>query len=137
MLNGVAGYTITCKRKMTDNRTYVVLGNGNHELESLRENIKYARQEHWKLRQWFARPALVDKSGGSSRLYIGQSFDSHYMDLVDNAWTHDHCEVCETDISEGMEAFYSDKSWLCKSCYEWFIIPIDIENSISKLKLHK
>jgi hypothetical protein len=88
---------------------------------------------------WKPTPALIDKSGGSSRQYVGQRFDPKYFNLVQDGWTHDHCEICFTTISnkegygdtDGHVAENGD--WICKECYKLFIEPNDVQETIKSL----
>jgi len=81
-------------------------------------------KKDWEFKKWFFRPALVEKSGGGSSLYVGQKFDSAYFDLVENGWTHDHCEICfktitdtKSEESEDCGYFYNG-DWICESCFK-------------------
>ena len=46
----------------------------------------------------------------------------------ENAWDHEHCELCWTTISEypdyEPEGYTDGKNWLCVKCYEKYIAPI-------------
>lgn len=126
---------------MTDKRTYLVLPNkGEIELDYLLESVEWARKDKYELKKWFARKALIDKNGGSSRLYTGQSFDNQYIELKEDGWTHDHCEICSTTLSNldestiENEGYFNGQCWICKSCHELFIEAIDLKESIDRLK---
>ena len=124
-----------------DKKTYVTIPNkGDHELDNLLETVEYLRQLTWTYKIWKPTPALIDKSGGSSSQYMGQNFDPKYFDLVEDGWTHDHCEICFQTISnkegygdmDGYEANNGD--WVCKDCYSLFIKPSDVQDIIKSLK---
>ena len=121
--------------------TYVTLPNrGDYEVQTLLEIIKYLRQLAWTYKLWAQTPALIDKSGNSSRPYVGQNFDPKYFDLVEDGWTHDHCEICSQPISNidgygDRDGYKADNGeWICKNCYDLFIKPADIEATIQSLK---
>ena len=122
-----------------DIKTYVTVPNkGDHELNTLFETVNYLRQLVWTYKVWTPTPALIDKSG-DSRQYVGQSFDPRYFDLVQDGWTHDHCEICYATISDieddgdkdGFNAESDD--WICKDCYNLFIKPPDIGKTLNDL----
>ena len=125
----------------TNKKYYVTIPNkGEHELNSLLETVDYLRQLSWTLQLWTTRPALIDKKGGSSRPFVGQKYDPNYFDLVDNGWTHDHCEICFQTISDikdygDLEGFTNyNNEWVCKSCFDLFIKPNNVKPIISSLK---
>jgi hypothetical protein len=126
---------------MESKKTYVNIPNrGEFELNYLVETIVYLRQTNWTFKKWKASAALIEKSGGSSRPYIGQKFDNAYFDLILNEWTHDHCEICFTTISgnknlgeiDGFET--NNREWICKQCYNLFISAKIIDTVIKSLK---
>jgi hypothetical protein len=120
-----------------DKKTYVTLPNkGDIELSYLLDTVDYLRQFSWTYKVWKPTPALIDKSGGSSRQYAGQRFDPKYFDLVEDGWTHDHCEICVATISnkEGYgdtDGYVNDNGdWICKECHNLFIKPEDVQERI-------
>ncbi len=124
-----------------DKNTYVTIPNkGDHDLTDLLETLYHLRRLTWTFSNWTPTPALIDKSGGSSRQYIGQNFDPKYFDLVEDGWTHDHCEICSRVISNiqgygDTEGYKGDNGeWICKECYNLFIKPIDVQETIKSLK---
>jgi predicted nucleic acid-binding Zn ribbon protein len=80
-------------------------------------------KDDWKFRKWFPRPALIEKSGSRS-LYVGQRFDPKYFELVENGWTHDHCEICAKTITDFKTAdsedcgYFYNGDWICESCFK-------------------
>ena len=79
----------------------------------------------WVFKKWKRTPALKDKSGGVSRQYVGQSYNPKYIDLVEDGWTHDHCEICTKTISDtnqyDTQGYNLDNDWICEECYHFFI----------------
>ena len=122
-------------------KVYVTIPNkGDHELSSLLYKLDHLRQIKWTYKIWETTPALIDKSGGSSRQYVGQNFDSKYFDLVENGWTHDHCEICFHTISNvesygDTDGFKTENGdWICKECYNLFIKPDNIQETINSFE---
>jgi len=131
----------TKMRKTKDKKTYVTIPNkGDYELDSLLRIIDYLRQLTWRYKQWLPSPALIDKSGGSSQQYVGQKFDSKYFDLIEDGWTHDHCEICFATISNkpdygGSDGYVAENSdWVCRECFALFIQPKNAHEAIQRLK---
>ena len=123
-----------------DKKIYVTIPNkGEHELQYLLDTLDYLRQLTWTYKRWAPSPALVDKSGGSSRQYVGQNFDPKYFDVIEDGWTHDHCEICFTTISDkdgyGDTDGYktNNNEWVCKDCYNLFINTDNIQDIIKSL----
>ncbi|MBS0645356.1 MAG: hypothetical protein JSR97_02030 [Verrucomicrobia bacterium] len=79
--------------------TFVRLPTGNIEIEHIREMYAELRYNNFIFKKWFPRPALIDKNGKTSWLYKGQNFDPKLIELVQDGWTHDHCQICSTTIS--------------------------------------
>ena len=81
------------------------------------------QKNNWEFRKWLARPALIEKKGGGSRLYVGQKFDSEYFELVQDGWSHDHCEICSKVISDFKDenaddcGYFYEGDWICESCF--------------------
>ena len=126
-------------KERQDNKTYVTIPNkGDHELNTLLDTVHYLKQLVWTSKVWKSTPALIEKSGGS-RQYVGQKFDPKYFDLVQNGWTHDHCEICYATISDiedygDKEGYNADNGdWICNDCYNLFIKPTDINETLNNL----
>lgn len=88
------------------------------------EFIEDLKKLKWEKKKWITAVALVEKNGSSVRQYIGQNFDEKYFEIKEDAWTHDHCEICYTTISEGddntnfeIEGFNHDNKWICNDCF--------------------
>ena len=61
---------------------YVILPNlGETTLEILINEATELRKHHWTFR-WTCRPALIDKSSGSAREYIGQKKETKQRTLT-------------------------------------------------------
>ena len=125
--------------KKPDKTIYVSIPHaGRYQLYTLLEEVKMLRESSWTYKVWAPTPALIEKSGGSSRQFIGQKFDAKYFDLEETGWTHDHCEFCSQTISDmegygDTNGYESGLEWLCKDCYKIFIEPKDIDSLITGL----
>jgi hypothetical protein len=116
-------------------KTYVIMPNlGELGLDCLIETSNELRNYKWEYKKWTTRPALIDKSSSSSIEYGGQNYDSKYFDLVQNGWTHDHCEICSATITDGDDGFNIGNTWICQFCHENFIEPKDFDKIIEKFK---
>ena len=85
------------------------------------EDLDWVIPLKWVETIWKPKDALVDKNGGTTRLYIGQSFDKEYFDLIKNGWTHDHCDICSSDIREMDKCAISENQIICSVCFNDFI----------------
>lgn len=118
--------------------TFVRLPTGNIEIEHIREMYAELRHNNFLYTKWFPRPALIDKNGKTSWLYTGQNFDPKLIELVQDGWTHDHCQICSTTISEVdneysfSEGYFDSYDWVCKSCYDLILKSDNIEEFINK-----
>lgn len=91
-----------------------------------KENIDYYKSLDWVSKNWKPSSALIDKSGFATHQYVGQKYDSNYLTIDPQGWTHDHCEICSKTFCENEEicethGFVSDNLWICSSCYNCFI----------------
>ena len=89
-------------------------------------DVDYYKTLDWTFQAWKPTAALIDKFGTVSHQYVGQKFDSNYLTLAPQGWTHDHCELCSKTLCANEEecetrGFVSDNLWLCNSCYKSFI----------------
>ena len=118
--------------------TFVKLPTGSIEIDHIREMYIELHAKDFSLIKWFPRTALIEKNRKTSWLYTGQKFDPKYIDLVQEGWTHDHCQICSTTISENdsensfSEGYFDSYNWVCKSCFELILTSDDIEELIKK-----
>jgi hypothetical protein len=81
----------------------------------------------WARQTWRPRPALQARNRlGSLELYTGQDFDSAEYELLDDAWSHDHCPLCGEEISDlpqamHHEGYVHEGEWICPLCYERWV----------------
>jgi len=119
--------------------TFVILPTGEFEITYLKESFWDLKIIRFEYQDYKPRPALIDKSGGVSRPYVGQKFDPKYIDLIQDGWTHDHCEICHTKISADendksfTSGYFNDGIWVCIRCYELIISADDIERRLAEL----
>ncbi len=111
---------------MTDRSDTVVIHGDEWKWIDIEESVSACRKATWHREKWKRIPALVHKKGGSSSQYVGQQFDPAKTDLVQDGWTHDHCEICwwtlhETDNEDEGYGFTDGGSWVCLECYGKFL----------------
>jgi len=120
------------------NFTFVKLPTGNIEIDHIREMYSELRNNEFRFTKWFPRPALIEKNRKTSWLYTGQRFDPKFIELVQDGWTHDHCQICSTTLSENAnqhsftEGYFDNYDWVCKSCYELILKSDNIEEFLKK-----
>jgi len=96
--------------------TFVKLPNGDIEIDHMREMYAELHTNDFRLFKWFPRPALIEKNRKTSWLYTGQKFDPDSIDFVQDGWTHDHCQICSTTISDvDNEYSFSEGYFLTKA----------------------
>jgi len=124
-----------------DNTIFVTIPHaGRYQLDTLINEINGLREITWTYKIWVPTPALIDKSDGSTKQFVGQNFDPKYFTLDNIGWTHDHCEFCSHTISDiegygDVDGFVSNNDWLCKDCYRKFIEPKDMDSLVKGLEL--
>ncbi len=104
---------------------HVIIHGDKWKIDDINESVEWAREQKWHKQKWLTRKALVSKRCISD--YKGQKFNSKYTELVENGWSHDHCEICwwtlcESDIPDEGEGYTTDgHRWICTECYNQFI----------------
>jgi hypothetical protein len=89
--------------------------------EYIKEQLKWINDVEWTRDSWIPKPALLDKKGNVTHLYTGQKFDPKYFDLSDDAWDHDHCDICSNKIMEGDIYADGEGQILCDQCFIDFV----------------
>lgn len=106
----------------------VVLIHGDYwRVAHIADQVKECTSVSWEQRQWHSEPALVQPSGTITQ-YTGQSHDPSKSTLVQDAWDHDHCEICwwnlyQTDDAEHGIGYTDGRNWVCTECYTQFLAP--------------
>jgi hypothetical protein len=119
--------------------TFVKLPNGDVGIDHIREMYEDLKGSDFQYMDWKPRPALVERNRGTSWLYIGQKFDSKYIDLVQDGWTHDHCQICAVTINENKNehtvtvGYFDGYDWVCKSCYENILAVDNLKKKLNEL----
>jgi hypothetical protein len=104
---------------------YVTIHGDKWKWADIQESVEWARNQQWKKQKWVARAALVSK--GSTSDYVGQKYNPEHTKLVEDGWTHDHCEICWWSIHETEEPEHgvgyttNGHKWVCTECYTHFI----------------
>jgi hypothetical protein len=86
-----------------------------------KEDLKWAIELNWTETIWKPKDALVEMSGGSNWLYTGQTFDNGKVKLVKNGWTHDHCDICFSNIRKKDSCAVSENQIICTEYHNNFI----------------
>lgn len=124
---------------------WILLPNGiQAEVSHFVERAEELRKFEWTFQVFKNQPALIDKNGGTSRIYVGQNYDPEFINLVVDGWKHDHCELCTTRISEDTadfenqkEGYTFERTWICKSCFDNFISVTHLKTRIAAFKTLK
>ena len=126
-------------------KTWIIISNKNELLvdENFKKLISELKTFIWIHKKYVAESALVEKSGSSIRQNVGQKFDKNYFEIVEKGWTHDHCEICNSTISEEyneendneIEGYNSENIWLCNFCYDNFVKTDDLLANVEKFKI--
>tara|TARA_R110002050_G_scaffold24289_1_gene65033 strand:- start:477 stop:881 length:405 start_codon:yes stop_codon:yes gene_type:complete len=124
-------------------KKYILLSDGEElDLGFTIERATELRQTKWEFKKYKAGQALKDKNSGSTRPYIGQNYDPTKMEIINDGWTHAHCEICFAKIADGeteeeseIDGFHSDLDWICNNCYSTFIEPTEQADGLKKLSI--
>ena len=117
----------------------VKLPSGYFDIEDIREEYEYFKDDTFEFMKWKPRTALIEKGGKQSWLFTGQKFDANYIELVENGWTHDHCSVCSITLTDfeneyqQTEGYFNGYDWICKGCYETLFTSNNLEETLSQL----
>jgi len=77
-------------------------------------------------REFATGPGLVSRSDGSgwksAAPFTGQAYDASKFDVVDGAWDHDHCYVCEFRLDDGYSYWQNgDGVIVCDTCKDYIM----------------
>ena len=116
----------------------LVPGRGRMIVASLLLKLEELRKMEWKFQQWRPTPALIERKGGAQVQYVGQKYDPTYFELVEDGWTHDHCEICYVILGANDEvgetnSYVSNGDWLCTICYKYLVEPSDLNEVFRSL----
>ena len=105
---------------------YVTIHGDKWKSTDIQEAVDWVCEQEWSKRKWKPRAALVSK--GKTSEYVGQKYNPEYTKLVEDGWSHDHCEICwwtlcESEDAEEGEGYTTPdgRYWVCTECYEQFI----------------
>lgn len=119
--------------------TFVKLPTGDIEIDHIREMYEDLKDTSFEYMKWTPRPALIEKNGKTTWLYTGQKFDPNYISLVNDGWTHDHCQICSINISDNeneyivTSGYFNGYDWVCKSCFEIIIVVDNLEKALTEM----
>ena len=106
----------------------VILIHGDYwRVAHVAEQVTECANVLWEQKQWHAGPALVQPNGIVTQ-YAGQPHDPSKSALVQDAWDHDHCEICwwklyQADDIEHSIGYTDGRNWVCTECYTQFLAP--------------
>ena len=95
--------------------------------KDIADSVEWCLTQNWHRETWRPSAALVHKKGGTVSQYRGQKFDPDKIDLVEDGWSHDHCEICwwtlreSDDPDEGVGYRNETNGWICAQCFEQFV----------------
>ena len=128
-------------------KTWIIIPNKNELLfdENFKKLIRELKQFAWIHKKYVAESALDEKSGSSIRQNVNQKFDKNHFEIIEKGWAHDHCEICNSTISEEyneennneINGYYSENIWLCNFCYVNFVKNNDSIANDEKFKIVK
>ena len=126
-------------------KTWIIIPNKNEISfdENFKKLINELKTNTWIHKKYVAESALVEKSGSSIRQNVGQKLDKNHFEIIEKGWTHDHCEICNSTISEGnneenyneIKAYNSENIWLCIFCYDNFVKTDDLLANVENYKI--
>jgi hypothetical protein len=82
-------------------------------------------------KEWIEIKELAGQ-GGKRRYYpVGPerptAFSINADGIVASGWDHEHCELCNTHIEPGVQAYVDpSEHWVCKGCYTKYVLPHDL-----------
>jgi hypothetical protein len=91
----------------------------------IEEQLIWVNSLTWSKEKWKSKAALVDRNGNVTHLYTGQQFDTNYFTITDNAWTHDHCDICSSYIEEEDVCGVSEGNIICHLCFDDFVKSVE------------
>ena len=106
---------------------HVTIHGENWRLADIKESVEWARGQEWQKQKWIARPALISR--GSTSNYVGQKYNPEHAKLIDDGWTHDHCEIRWWSLHEDEDPEYGEgyttdgHKWVCTECFNQFLAP--------------
>ncbi len=103
-------------------KTFISRSGREFNSRILKEELDWASNLEWSEQAWKPKPALVEKSRGTIYLYTGQTYDTTKIELVEDGWTHDQCDICRSQIRENDSCAVSDGHYICSVCYSDFIV---------------
>jgi hypothetical protein len=127
-----------CEFQYNMSNTFVKLPTGDIEIEHILQLCIDLSFTRFELMPWKPRPALIDKSG-QKWLYTGQKYDRKYIQLIEDGWTHDHCEICFTVLGNKenqatfSSGYFNGGVWVCESCYKNLIAVDNLEKKLAEL----
>ena len=110
----------------SDDTTVLIHGSA-WKTKDIADSVEWCLTQTWRRETWKPTAALVHKKGGTVSQYRGQKFDPDKIDLVEDGWSHDHCEICwwtlreSDDPDDGVGYRNETNGWICSECFEQFV----------------
>jgi len=107
---------------MDANATVTIHGS-EWKLADLQPMIESCRKRQWRRQRWARRDALVQRNGGMTVPYVGQSYNPSEFQVVPGGWKRNMCEICGWELFESIDeqhsAGYTDgRRWICSECHD-------------------
>jgi hypothetical protein len=120
---------------VTDDRRYLSIASGswnmNDNVDSMKllrsisaDELKVFSRCHFIRRTFRPYPCLAvydDETGQTaSQPYRGQAYDPALLTLIEDGWDHEHCEICQARITDGIAYWTNDGPEmidLCQMCF--------------------
>ena len=105
----------------------VLIHGSEWKWKDIADTVEWCLTQTWNRETWKPTAALVHKKGGTVSQYRGQKFDPDKIDLVEDGWTHDHCEICwwtlheSDDADDGVGYRNETNGWICTECFDHFV----------------
>jgi len=73
--------------------------------------------KNWTKIVFKPKPALIEVKSKGIHLFRGQNYDASKFNLVQNGWTHEHCDNCFARIEENDIMYENQGEIKCDECY--------------------
>lgn len=109
-----------------DANAIVTIHGTRWKLADVQNIIDHCRKRQWRRQHWAKRDALVQRGGGMTIPYFGQSYDPKEFEVVRGGWKRNLCEICnwelcESDNEQHTVGYTDGRQWICSECHDQFI----------------
>ena len=104
-------------------KTRISHNNSFMSKKNLKDKLQYIEDWNFESTVFIKKSALVsiEASGGwiEELPYHGQDYEHSKYKLIEDAWDHEHCDICKKYITEGDKYWLNHKNqYLCVGCYK-------------------